>query len=658
MSCFSGKLTSMKTNPLKDSKPFLRDILGILEAYEKANKENAVPLDEVREEDRKKIEEARRQHRLDYQLFALSCLNILEREAKKENTKETEDRLAYLIFDLRNTSLPSSFIYEHSSFIFLILRRLFSDFRPSTFGENAVNPLYGSDVFSSPEDLSHAGIRHLNMNTAVIETHRKFNAERARHDQDWRERFDESEREHERKHREEIEKIERRHQAELEQKGSVATRRLEEAQAETVEARKETVKAQTAATEARAAAKQSEEHAKQSDEHAERAETAAAHLRREMDEKPGAMAEKAEAEVIQARLATTQIQKEMEEIKAQARKEQDEQKKRGELMFAQLLKLNDKLESMKVINEARNPQGQAAPSTSQDEQPQSPNSNTFLSPQPSMPQAQPLASSSSLSQGSYVLVDRATTAMPSTPEEIRADREAFEAFIGEMRQKRLARPFSSPADAEREETLHRIELSESEAAKLERTFPESEMPTDMPTTSEEIRADKDAFIEEIMRGIRLRKLRGEEPALHRVALSEAEAAELQRPHPQPISASQANQGPQPSSTIPRAVHFSSVTTSQAQPPHSNPNTFFSPQPLVAAPQAQENAASPILVEPTATDMPSTPREIEKERDALIREIRRRKARGEVYQVELSEVEIAELKRKEEVTRNEAKRNYR
>jgi len=262
---FSGKLTSMKTNPLKDSKPFLRDILGILEAYEKANKENAVPLDEVREEDRKKIEEARRQHRLDYQLLTLSCLNILEREAKKENTKETEDRLAYLIFDLRNTSLPSSFIYEHSSFIFLILRRLFSDFRPSTFGENAVNPLYGSDVFSSPEDLSHAGIRHLNMNTAVIETHRKFNAERARHDQDWRERFDESEREHERKHREEIEKIERRHQAELEQKGSVATRRLEEAQAETVEARKETVKAQTAATEARAAAKQSEEHAKQSD---------------------------------------------------------------------------------------------------------------------------------------------------------------------------------------------------------------------------------------------------------------------------------------------------------------------------------------------------------------------------------------------------------
>ena len=75
-------------------------------------------------------------------------------------------------------------------------------------------------------------------------------------------------------------------------------------------------------------------------------------------------------------------------------------------------------------------------------------------------------------------------------------------------------------------------------------------------------------------------------------------------------------------------------------------------------QAQENAASPILVEPTATDMPSTPREIEKERDALIREIRGRKARGEVYQVELSEVEIAELKRREEVTRNEAKRNYR
>src|SRR3990167_155651 len=329
--CFSGKLTSMKTNPLKDSKPFLRDILGILEAYEKANKENAVPLDEVREEDRKKIEEARRQHRLDYQLLALSCLNILEREAKKENTKETEDRLAYLIFDLRNTSLPSSFIYEHSSFIFLILRRLFSDFRPSTFGKNAVNPLYGSDVFSSPEDLSHAGIRHLNMNTAVIETHRKFNAERARHDQDWRERFDESEREHEREREEER----TRHRTELalsEERTNVASRRYEEAETAAKLSDERATQSEKKATDAQTAAKLSDEKATQAQKDATdaktesaqaktesaQAKTESAQARREMNERLEAMAERAESEVMQARIAAAQIQKEMEAKTLQA----------------------------------------------------------------------------------------------------------------------------------------------------------------------------------------------------------------------------------------------------------------------------------------------------------------------------------------------------
>ncbi|OGT67783.1 MAG: hypothetical protein A3I12_03875 [Gammaproteobacteria bacterium RIFCSPLOWO2_02_FULL_38_11] len=361
--CFSGKLTSMKTNPLKDSKPFLRDILGILEAYEKANKENAVPLDEVREEDRKKIEEARRQHRLDYQLLALSCLNILEREAKKENTKETEDRLAYLIFDLRNTSLPSSFIYEHSSFIFLILRRLFSDFRPSTFGENAVNPLYGSDVFSSPEDLSHAGIRHLNMNTAVIETHRKFNAERARHDQDWRERFDESEREHEREREEER----TRHRTELalsEERTNVASRRYEEAETAAKLSDERATQSEKKATDAQTAAKLSDEKATQAQKDATdaktesaqaktesaqaktesaqaktesaQAKTESAQARREMNERLEAMAERAESEVMQARIAAAQIQKEMEAKTLQAEEKaaqtQEEMKEKLESM--------------------------------------------------------------------------------------------------------------------------------------------------------------------------------------------------------------------------------------------------------------------------------------------------------------------------------------
>src|SRR3990167_4684904 len=140
-------------NSQKITTPFLKEVLTILEDYEKTDEENAT-LSSLPAEEQKKIEEGIRQRRFDCRLLRLCCLSITEQFFSGRATTTEENALAELIFGLGKNFCFESTLSDHRLFSFIFygaLQRfnflLFTSFFTST--ENKITHLSGVPVIPS-----------------------------------------------------------------------------------------------------------------------------------------------------------------------------------------------------------------------------------------------------------------------------------------------------------------------------------------------------------------------------------------------------------------------------------------------------------------------------------------------------------------------------